>query len=200
MSTYIRWQGKVRETKTVVQILDLAHADSELDVDGDLRWATFCMDHGLFVTHPTSQLAWDHAAHPLGWCGGCNGSDTPESVVEEAACTHTFKSGEACGRLAGHRGKHQRGPKGEEVLHHVSILGPNLGPDTESFHIHSVGCADIKRSSLYRGQQPWNLAVPSFQHIVEEVYSDIIGDDPENNTWSDYVGEFKLFPCTGLEA
>jgi hypothetical protein len=83
MSTYIRWEGKVRETGMRVQILDLAHQDSEFDVDGGNRWGTICMDHSILVTHPTSQLAWDHAAHPLTWCDICrDGEPEPEPVVE----------------------------------------------------------------------------------------------------------------------
>jgi hypothetical protein len=105
MSTYIRWQGKVRETKTVVQILDLAHPDSVFTPDPH-RWGVLCLDHSAAANFPTSQIAWTEAGHPLRWCTVCNGSATP--VVEEAAaCTHAFKTGATCSREAGHKGKHK---------------------------------------------------------------------------------------------
>jgi hypothetical protein len=94
--SYIRWEGKVRETQTRVQILDLADPDSKF-TRADSRWAALCLDHNALATFPTSQAVWDRSAHPLSWCEGC---------AAPAPCGHAVK-GSTCVRESGHRGKHR---------------------------------------------------------------------------------------------
>lgn len=87
MSTYIRWEGKNRETGTRVQILDLAHPDSTFAGDGGLRWGTMCLSHNFLQRHATSQTAWDASAHPLGWCPGCLKTNSAEQRVSDILAT-----------------------------------------------------------------------------------------------------------------
>jgi hypothetical protein len=60
----VKWRGKVRETKTVVSILDAGK-------DAKARWITVCEDHKKRATHPNSTEAWAQAAHPTAWCSKC---------------------------------------------------------------------------------------------------------------------------------
>jgi hypothetical protein len=84
MGAYVRWEGRVRETGTRVQVLDLLAEGSEFEAERDpmtgkvVRWATVCMDHSWIVTHDIAANAWDHAAHPLGWCEVCSGQSPEE--------------------------------------------------------------------------------------------------------------------------
>jgi len=204
MSTYIRWEGTVRETKTRVQILDLLGEGSEFSPERDAdtgkvvnRWATLCMDHSIIVTHSASQLAWDHAAHPLGWCEFCNGTATPivEAPAEVAEalglCSHTFKTGATCSREAGHRGKHK---PAEAAPVEVAVWGPNLGRGGEAMHVHKPGCADT-RKGIYVGHKPWTITVTSAQEIVEDIYQDMIAES--DGDWRDYAGDVHIYPCVG---
>jgi len=60
-----------KETGTLVVVLN-AH-EQGLDDDPENPWATFCDDHGRFVSHSTLQLARSHASAPTGWCEPCQG-------------------------------------------------------------------------------------------------------------------------------
>ena len=43
----------------------------------------------------------------------------------------------------------------------VHVIGPNLGDPKHTFHVHAAGCADVKKSKLYR----WLIA---FWALVNE--------------------------------
>lgn len=86
----------------------------------------------------------------------------------------------------------------------VSIYGPNLGRDSESFHVHRTGCADTEKRFYKRlgpDQGGWHTDAESIQEIVEEVYCDIIAENegqPPYDDWSSYLQEFHIFPCVTL--
>jgi hypothetical protein len=63
-TTTVKWQGKVRETKTTVRIED--HGKG-----ADPRWSMTCEDHSKTATRKTSTEVWSESAHPLTWCTGC---------------------------------------------------------------------------------------------------------------------------------
>lgn len=84
----VRQARRARVTGTVVEVWDLDDPDAEVpraepvplawDEDGNLlawedadRWATYCCEHGEFVTHRTLRLAGLHAVDPRGWCSRC---------------------------------------------------------------------------------------------------------------------------------
>lgn len=71
MPGYVRQERTCRATGTPVQVLDLSHEDSVLEAYPGERWATFCVEHGTFVTHPSLELAKWHAPDPRGWCMPC---------------------------------------------------------------------------------------------------------------------------------
>jgi hypothetical protein len=63
-TTTVKWEGKVRESKTVVRILDAGKG-------ADPRWSMQCVDHGRTADRKTSTEAWTDAAHPKSWCPTC---------------------------------------------------------------------------------------------------------------------------------
>ncbi len=87
MTGTVRQAHRSRVTGTVVEVWDLDAPDAEImrdrqptawDDDGNVtawdegdRWATFCVDHGEFVTHRTLALARWHAPQPQHWCEQC---------------------------------------------------------------------------------------------------------------------------------
>lgn len=86
----------------------------------------------------------------------------------------------------------------------VTIYGPNLPSQDETFHVHAAGCADTKRG-IYRhiraggDQGGWDIEVTSVRQIVEDVYSDQMAEnDDEWATWQPYASDFKVFPCVDL--
>lgn len=78
----------------------------------------------------------------------------------------------------------------------VSVYGPNVGSGGE-FHVHRTGCADTKRGEYPFVEQPWSLEATSQKQVVEDVYSDIIPENP-GSTWESYAETVRFFPCTNL--
>lgn len=86
----------------------------------------------------------------------------------------------------------------------VHILGPNL-PDQSSggFHVHRYGCVAVPHSypprvhGLYRDQS-WSFDATSRRAIVEEIYSDVMGDSDPPAPWTDYAADVHIFPCVNL--
>jgi hypothetical protein len=76
----------------------------------------------------------------------------------------------------------------------VTIIGPNLPGNTQTFHVHAAGCADIKRSRLYHRAQQWTVELASAQEVVYDVYPSGDFDYPPEE-WEDYLSEFRIFPC-----
>ncbi len=78
------------------------------------------------------------------------------------------------------------------------ICGPNLPGNTETFHVHAEGCADLKKA-MYRhadgkhDQGGYVEEHTSRQSVVEETFSDMI--DESGGEWTDYEGEFRFFRC-----
>jgi hypothetical protein len=72
---HVRRQARSRITGTIVQVVDLAHPDSDICPDGENRWATICLDHGGFCSHLTLAHAAAHAPNPGLWCPTCSGED-----------------------------------------------------------------------------------------------------------------------------
>jgi hypothetical protein len=83
----------------------------------------------------------------------------------------------------------------------VTVYGPNLPTQGETFHVHAAGCADVRRG-FYPGlskHQAMAWEAESIQEIVEEVYLDQIAEsDGEWATWEPYAHDFKIFPCVTL--
>jgi len=81
----------------------------------------------------------------------------------------------------------------------VHVIGPNLRGQSETFHVHAEGCADVQRSPLYRGpdyatDRTTTYDVASLQDLVTMIYDPSEFDyDPEE--WIDYLADFKVFPC-----
>lgn len=78
----------------------------------------------------------------------------------------------------------------------VSVHGPNIGHGGE-FHVHRAGCADTKRGEYPFVEQPWTVEATSQQAVVEDIYSDIIPENP-GSTWESYADTVRFFPCTDL--
>lgn len=83
----------------------------------------------------------------------------------------------------------------EEIT--VTIWGPNLGTQAEQFHVHTPGCADTTKGIYRKADAPWNVSVTSAQDVVEDIFSDIIAENPDT-TWEDYVMDVKFFPCVSF--
>lgn len=169
MSKSIRWEGKVRETKTTVQIVDLTAPDSEFDAERDLvtgkvinRWATICVDHSIIVTHPTSQLAWDHAAHPLGWCEVCNGSVNEHPFNDTPAPAKTVK---------------------------VTIVVVNGDPQ-----VHKAGCADLNKK--LRAEVKYDMDATSAQEAANDFWADFLDEGSMDE--AEALGNTRIYPCAGL--
>jgi hypothetical protein len=71
--------GANRHTGTHVQVLDLAHADSQFPLGDGPRWATFCVDHNTLVRVAKYNPARDAVRTPQEWCTPCR-----EQVEQEA--------------------------------------------------------------------------------------------------------------------
>lgn len=77
----------------------------------------------------------------------------------------------------------------------VHVMGPNLfnsGHD-ETFHVHREGCADVKRSPVYRGSDHKSdrenaIDFPSLVAVAEYVY------DFEEDAAS-LIHDFHVFDC-----
>lgn len=81
----------------------------------------------------------------------------------------------------------------------LTIAGPNLASGS-TFHVHKAGCADLKRKVVYRGAQKWDGDFTSLQDVVEDVFTDHMGEndaDSPYSKWEAYTGEFDIFPCVG---
>jgi hypothetical protein len=79
----------------------------------------------------------------------------------------------------------------------LTILGPNLFGFDHTFHIHSAGCADLRKRQ-YRGAQQSTHDFDSLQEVVEDWYDGQLqdnADDPVWSSWEAYADEFKVFPC-----
>lgn len=72
MTGPVRQSRRNRQTGTRVEVCDTHHPESPVadDHDGN-RWATLCVDHTCYATHPTAELAMGWAAEPSVWCAGC---------------------------------------------------------------------------------------------------------------------------------
>lgn len=87
----------------------------------------------------------------------------------------------------------------------VRILGPNLPAAAgETFHVHAAGCADIKRSPLYREATGWDTEADSKVDVVWDIYCDVFGDNHTAGQWDDpaerapYEQDVRFFPCVVL--
>lgn len=83
----------------------------------------------------------------------------------------------------------------------VTIYGPNLPVDGETFHVHAEGCADLKRGiypTLTDHSDGWKITVTNEQALVEAIYCDIISE--AESTWDDpaYRNDIRIFPCVTL--
>lgn len=77
----------------------------------------------------------------------------------------------------------------------VMILGPNLlDQSTGSFHVHRVGCADIKRRypMALRTAESYTMPAECEQEVVESIYADFLDD---GRSWNDYADDVRIFPC-----
>jgi hypothetical protein len=84
----------------------------------------------------------------------------------------------------------------------VVVIGPNLLKQDHSFHVHAAGCADIKRSPVYRsrefdGDKNSPMDFNSETEVIEFVYSDFIDND---NPADNFSGDFNFFPCVRFAA
>lgn len=70
----LAWSGCVKVTRarqTGALVAVVRSAESGVDEDPANPWATWCEDHGQFVTHETRRLAEGWASEPASWCPGC---------------------------------------------------------------------------------------------------------------------------------
>jgi hypothetical protein len=85
-----------------------------------------------------------------------------------------------------------------DTKQHLEVVGPLSRGD--SFHVHDASCADLRQSKYngYRDQrgQRWTGDYASEQKVIEDIYSDFIGDD--GTTWADYASDVRIFPCVHL--
>ncbi len=85
----------------------------------------------------------------------------------------------------------------------VHIIGPNL-PDQSngSFHVHAEGCADVKRSPLYRGpdfasDRRHTFDVASLVDIVEQTMPDQVAEEGDGFDPLSWIDDFHILPCVG---
>ena len=79
----------------------------------------------------------------------------------------------------------------------VTICGPNLRDQSKgTFHVHAEGCADLKRHAHREPEyrDGWTINAESREAVADEVYADIIDENPDS-TAADYVSDFHFFPC-----
>jgi hypothetical protein len=81
------------------------------------------------------------------------------------------------------------------MSYNVTIVGPLRDG---MFHVHTTGCADIARNPAYRGirDDHWTADVVNTRDVVEEIYCDILADDPDGvDGWEQYDETVHIFPC-----
>lgn len=80
----------------------------------------------------------------------------------------------------------------------ITLTGPNA--HNGMFHVHQTGCRDLSRApyNRMRGEhgERYEEEHASVEEVVLSVYDNGILDHDAGETWADYVGEFKFFPCT----
>ena len=79
----------------------------------------------------------------------------------------------------------------------VTICGPNLRDQSKGqFHVHAEGCADLRRGAIREPEyrHGWTIDATSREQVADEVYADIIDENP-GTTAGDYVSDFHFFPC-----
>lgn len=62
-----------------------------------------------------------------------------------------------------------------------------------TIQIHRAGCKDLKRDA--RGASVWDIEATTLQEIVEDVFEDMINEDPDQ-TWEAYAAELDFVNCT----
>lgn len=70
----------------------------------------------------------------------------------------------------------------------VTAINRGLG----TIEIHKQGCKDLKRNA--RGASIWDIKAQSQQQVTEDVYEDMINEDPEQ-TWEAYAVELTYANC-----
>lgn len=72
--------------------------------------------------------------------------------------------------------------------HTVTAINRGLG----TVEIHKQGCRDLKRNA--RGASVWDIEAKSQQDVAEDVFEDMIAEDPEY-TWEAYNVELSYANC-----
>ena len=86
----------------------------------------------------------------------------------------------------------------------VHVIGPNLRDNAHVFHVHAEGCADVKRSPLYRSPEfrydrETVTEYADVRAMVDDVYQDQIAESGDPDEGRYYVQDFKVFPCVPVE-
>lgn len=76
----------------------------------------------------------------------------------------------------------------ETQTYTVTAINRGLG----TIEIHKQGCKDLKRNA--RGASIWDIKAQSQQDVAEDVFEDMINEDPEY-TWEAYAGELSYANC-----
>ncbi len=89
----------------------------------------------------------------------------------------------------------------------LQVCGPNLSGEAQrrgTFHIHAVGCADLKHYGPGRrfggDDKGWTLEASSKMQVVEDVYpgSDFQYDPSNDAEIGPFLGDFHFAPCCEL--
>ena len=73
----------------------------------------------------------------------------------------------------------------------ITLIGPN---GIALMHAHATSCRDIGQPR-YRSCEKEVLECASVQEVVEDWFSDFLGEAGRAETWEDFLGEIKFFPC-----
>ncbi|MEV4122913.1 hypothetical protein [Micromonospora sp. NPDC049645] len=76
-------------------------------------------------------------------------------------------------------------------MHRLTIVNNGRG----ALRVHREGCADLTRSThTSSGGTQWTIEVGSQREVIEDIYSDMIDEEP-GSTWRDFSGDVTFLPC-----
>lgn len=83
----------------------------------------------------------------------------------------------------------------------ITVIGPNLNDQSKGqFHVHTTGCADIKRMIRREPEYEYGYETDaeSRLELAADWFEDHIAENEPESEWSKpepYVSEFHFFPC-----
>lgn len=76
----------------------------------------------------------------------------------------------------------------------IVVVGPNIMQSgTTGFHIHAVGCRDLRKPK-YGIAEKEQMEAESVEAIARDMYADHIAERPGEDIGA-FVADFTVFPC-----